>query len=108
MGQVRAWLTALVLASALMGSLPACRYLGPQYYAFRILAVGQFRGRTFDCPTDTGASLTLCDGDNVLRSLNIPIGGVGVYFGEFIALIAGLWIFAAIALTVRFCQAAKQ
>ena len=76
------------------------RYLGPQYYAFRIIAITQFRGRAFNCPTDTGASLTLCDGDNVLRSLNIPIGGVGIYFGECIALIAGFWILAGIALTV--------
>lgn len=86
--------------SDLGGSLVQTRYLGPHYYAYRITATQQFRGRQFDCPTDTEASLTSCDGDNVLRSLDIPIGGVGHYFGEFVALVAGFYILTALVLTV--------
>jgi len=66
-----------------------------------IVATTQFRGRTFDCPADSGANLAQCDGNNVLSGLRIDNGtNVGAYFGGLLGLVAVLYTLSCFVLWV--------
>lgn len=47
------------------------RWLSPYFYSFRIIAISQFRNRTFSCEGVTGPASSQCSGENVLRGLNV-------------------------------------
>ncbi|KAF7306405.1 Pleiotropic drug resistance proteins (PDR1-15), ABC superfamily [Mycena indigotica] len=75
------------------------KWISTTFYSFRVMAITQFKDRTFECEGVTGVALSQCDGNNVLRSLDFSVDTpLIVYFAAEIAIIVVLHLLAGLIL----------
>ncbi|CAG7851806.1 ABC transporter G family member 6 Short=ABC transporter ABCG.6; Short=AtABCG6; AltName: Full=White-brown complex homolog protein 6; Short=AtWBC6 [Serendipita indica DSM 11827] len=78
------------------------RYISIYWYGFRLVAISQFRGRTFKCEGVSGIALNQCTGDQVLAGLQIkasdplwryfvPLFGVVMGFNALAGVLLAVW-----------------
>ncbi|CAE7148911.1 unnamed protein product [Rhizoctonia solani] len=77
------------------------KWISVYYYGFRVVAISQFKDRTFACPGVEGLARNQCDGNQVLAGLRIPVDHVvGYYFAGLVGLAVAFPLIAGIILSV--------